>query len=151
MIKKSHYLSLLIFLFLISGKLWADFSMTEEDFKKNGRLGPDSSIHEGHYYIAYEIEGNTTRPYFLSVESKQFTPLLLVYYKNKLIAQDEGELKYDIYFVSPTSDDYKLVPDFWKADISGDLKKPGTYTIIVTTKEKGATGKFLLDYSLGIY
>lgn len=103
------------------------FSITEA-------LTKDSDFRDGYYYKTYTVEGVKDGFAFIDIDSADFIPALKLYYGDAFIveAQDVSE----IYHKTTR----------WMGSIEQKLDQKGTYKIVVTTKEKGATGEFLLRY-----
>lgn len=103
-------------------------------FSKTETLTKKSDFKDGSYYKTYKVKGVKDGFAFIDIDSADFIPVLKLYHGDTFIgeAQDVSEIYHET--------------TQWTGSIEQKLNETGTYKIVVTTKEKGATGEFSLRY-----
>lgn len=141
------------YLFLLSSVCLFAFGCLQKDLPKNnmtlissnkhfnttGSLGKGLVDGDGSYRQVYElteavVRGSTGNGSEIRVSSSEFIPHIKLFYGDRLVDEAYGE------------QDYISTPTRWVAELVVIMPSFGTHRLIVTTKEKGTTGHFTLEY-----
>lgn len=98
---------------------------------KDDVLNKKSFRRDGYYYQCYDVHG-VLGNISVTVESLDFIPVIKLFYQGDLMAE-----AIDAYYIS----------DHWISFLNISMDDTRTYQIMVTTKDEGAKGKFMLGYS----
>lgn len=110
---------------------------SHKHFHETVSLTKKSPHQDGFYFQSYELSesvigGSTGNGSEINVSSHDFVPFLKLFYNDNLIQEIEGKEDY------PTKQ--------WMASLSILVPASGAYKLVVTSKTKGATGRFRLEY-----
>ena len=94
-------------------------------------LSEDADQTDGYYLIVAEFTESAGNAVILTVDSDEFVPTVKLYYGEELIAETQGEERYD----------------GWMASLAATVEQTGTYRLVISTTEQGNTGQFTMIVS----